>query len=64
MPITVKTVCGEYTLNIIGDPDRILDVPISYFYGTLRKNKDCSNMSVSHREASDPNPKEDRCVQQ
>lgn len=30
---TMQTECGEYELRIIGDPARLLDIPIKFYYG-------------------------------
>lgn len=45
--LVVQTCCGEYELNIIGAPEKLLIVPIKFYYGidlSLLNLDYCSNI--------------------
>lgn len=53
MVYTIQTVCGEYELNIIGNPSKLLEIPIKFYYGinvALSETKSCSTMNDVHPE--------------
>ena len=59
MLYTVQTKCGEYELNVIGNPAALLAVPIKFYYGIdipLRNPDNCSKIYEVHATVTETGP--------